>query len=429
MSGRTDATAISLLSLACSSWLGGVALAVPSSCAWNGATRVLSVTIGDEAPPADDTLSVSGTDILLNGVACDPAATTTTVDTISVVGPGPQSIVVDLEGGAFAPGAEVEASGTSEIEFAVTGVDHFLLYGTPSRDSISAGHSGINLNEDDDPDVVLTDVGFLHIFVFTRAGDDTVTGAGDGVVGEALDSILVGLLGPGDDSFVGGRKDDFGAGQHGEDTLWGGPGRDSLSGDRDRDRLYGGLDRDLIGGGSGPDVVFAGRGADDVRGGLGDDKLHGGPGALDQLGGERITGDVGQDSLWGEGGPDRLSGGPDEDRIYGGVADDSLKGGLGDDRMLGRIGDDHMVGGPRGRDEDSMEGGTGDDRIFGSGGGDYVLGGHGDDVLVGDFAGVETGLDGDDYLNADGGTDSINGGGGTDNCLNGESVSRCEPPS
>ena len=88
-----------------------------STCTWDSGTAKLSVFVDvDEV----GTLVVSGTDILFNGSICDAAATTLAVNEIEVTGGASAVLRVDLSGGPFAPGAEVEATGTSESRSPLT---------------------------------------------------------------------------------------------------------------------------------------------------------------------------------------------------------------------------------------------------------------------------------------------------------------------
>ena len=89
-------------------------------------------------------------------MACG-AATTTNTDTITVNGAAgtSETLTLDQQGGAFAPGVEVE-SGTSEIELTVAlgdASDSIVVYGTTGPDAIYIGQSGMALNGDGDRDV------------------------------------------------------------------------------------------------------------------------------------------------------------------------------------------------------------------------------------------------------------------------------------
>ena len=108
------------------------------------------------------TLIVSGAAIMLGGSPCDAGATTSTVDLITIEGDdGIDALTLDLAGGAFGPGAEVEPTGTSEIEFTINlgaGADELTLGGTSGKDELAIGAGGTNLNADNDVDATLSGV-------------------------------------------------------------------------------------------------------------------------------------------------------------------------------------------------------------------------------------------------------------------------------
>ena len=103
------------------------------TCNFAAGTATVTLASGDVA-----TLSVNGAVIQANGAACG-AATTANTDTINVVGAaGAETVVVDLSGGQFAPGASVEPSGLSEIEIAVNlagGTDTLTFQGSAGADA------------------------------------------------------------------------------------------------------------------------------------------------------------------------------------------------------------------------------------------------------------------------------------------------------
>ena len=88
-----------------------------------------------------------------------------------------------------------------------------FILGTSGADTISLGSDGGNLNGDDDVDVFFTDDGY--IVVEAKQGNDSVSGAGDLVVGSALAFTELELIGnagatpsqavPGSTSCSGGR--------------------------------------------------------------------------------------------------------------------------------------------------------------------------------------------------------------------------------
>ena len=91
-------------------------------------------------------LKVSGGAIVFGGSPCG-AATTSNTDTISVSGNAGtvETLDIDMSGGAFAPGATPEATGTSDIELVTTlgdASDLVVVHGTPGDDTIRLGPPG-----------------------------------------------------------------------------------------------------------------------------------------------------------------------------------------------------------------------------------------------------------------------------------------------
>jgi hypothetical protein len=114
-----------------------------STCAWDAGNSAISVMADDGATT---TLVVSGSDILVEGTLCHAGATTATVNSIAVAGgPGPSTVVIDLSGGPFAPGATDEAPDFSEIEFTLDlggDGDTLRILGTAGPDDWSLGEAG-----------------------------------------------------------------------------------------------------------------------------------------------------------------------------------------------------------------------------------------------------------------------------------------------
>ena len=123
-----------------------VAVTVPAShavaaptCALDGGTGTLAVTIGDQGP-AVFTRHLDA--VWLDGAPCD-TATVTNTDLIHVVASTSTTIEVDLAGGPYAPGLSLEQDGTSEIEFFLESSNDDLLsvevVGTDGSDHFAAG--------------------------------------------------------------------------------------------------------------------------------------------------------------------------------------------------------------------------------------------------------------------------------------------------
>jgi len=135
--------------------------------------------------------------------------------------------------------------------------------------------------------------------------------------GFGVSTGVVGLLGAGDDVYVGSPTAfNLVLGHAGNDTASGGRTRDALNGGPGNDRLRGLGGRDTLLGKAGRDRLFGGAGGDVLSGNADDDFLSGGPGG-DLLGGGR--------------GDDALFGGPGRDRLLGGLGRDRLRGGPGRD--------------------------------------------------------------------------------------------------
>jgi Ca2+-binding RTX toxin-like protein len=294
--------------------------------------------------------------------------------------------------------------------------------------------------------------------VIGGAGDDVLTGDGDG---NALEGGL------GDDSIDGGG---------GNDSLSGGGGNDALQGAAGDDALNGGEDNDVMNGGSGGDALDGGSGDDNLDGGTGADALIGGDGtdvadysaaltpvsvnpngaADDGVGGEgdNVAGDVesanggaDDDTLIGNGGNGVLNGGDGNDVLDGGGGADTLIGGAGLDAASyasrtgavavdlsapggdGEAGEndnvtsdvEKVVGGAAGdtltgdANPNVLSGGAGGDTLSGGGGSDGLIGGADNDTLSGgDGSDVLSGDDGKDTLRGDADSDSLNGGTGDD---------------
>ncbi|HXG25519.1 MAG TPA: calcium-binding protein [Candidatus Binatia bacterium] len=251
----------------------GLALLVPlvvapaahaATCAFAGSTLTITYAANDVV-----TLAVSGSSITMNGAACG-AATTANTNLITTAGTvtGNESLVLDLSGGALAPGSASEAGGAAEIEIrADLGAlnDTVVLVGAAGTDAFDFGTVGLNLNDDDDADVTIVNV--ESIVVQTGAGNDRVSALGSGGSGGPLATPVV---------------------------LQGGDGHDDLQGGTGADELAGGAGDDVLSGGDGNDIAEGGDGADTVRGDGGNDVLRGGGGD------DALSGEDGADTVLGE---------------------------------------------------------------------------------------------------------------------------------
>ena len=127
------------------------------------------------------TLSVSGGAIVLDSTACADATVSNT-DTIAVSAPSGsnESLTVDQSGGAFAPGATAEGTGTGEVEIETAlgdASDTITVLGTSGDDTIAVGQSGIGLSSDTDADVTFSPAP-AAVEVRGQGGVNTLTGSG-----------------------------------------------------------------------------------------------------------------------------------------------------------------------------------------------------------------------------------------------------------
>ena len=251
------------------------------SCSYEDApARVLTVTVGDGVGE----IRRRGTQIEVRQQGEDPARcsgdtpTVRNTDTLRIVLVDASFVDLDLNGGAFAPGATPEAEGASEIEIELqVELGTADVYGTSGDDEWHWGPAGanpaLNLNPgvagDRDVDVRITgnQDAYGSLVANGGDGDDTIIGAPNARVrglpiafGDAGDDLL------NTPSIAGERE--FGAELHGgagDDTISGGGHDDELSGDAGNDRIDGRAGADTISAGRGRDRISGGAGGDTVR--------------------------------------------------------------------------------------------------------------------------------------------------------------------
>lgn len=257
-----------------------LALLVPAAtqakigCDYNSATMALSIT----ATRFDEVeVRRSGSEILVAGPSGSALGcgghqpTVTDTDRVEIALRSEGSVWVDLSGGSFAPGATLEAEGSSEIEFTLSGSGYANFEGSGGRDHFrfmdSGDESGVNLNaeEDDDLDLaVASNPSQLLLFVLDGGpGADLIEArgvprlemfaeGGDGndmlIAPRSGSAILEG--GRGRDQIFGGHEGDLIAPGPGADLVKSYAGSDLLltRPDRSRDRIFCGSGRDKIGG-------------------------------------------------------------------------------------------------------------------------------------------------------------------------------------
>lgn len=185
----------------------------------------------------------------------------------------------------FAPGATLEPTGNSEIEFDF-GVndrpyeDTLKIAGSKKRDRFVAGVNGIATNGDGDADV--TDLKVEKFVFLGKGGRDFLSGGGGNGTGGAFGTGLTIYGNGGDDAIRGGTAEDQLLGSAGDDhmdgagkgdVVFGNDGADVVLGRRGADELDGMLGRDRLRGHGGIDNLEGGPGVDDCDGGPGDDTV------------------------------------------------------------------------------------------------------------------------------------------------------------
>jgi Ca2+-binding RTX toxin-like protein len=189
-------------------------------------------------------------------------ATTTNTDSISIAGNAGtvETLVLDMSGGAFAPGATPEGTGISDIELATTlgdAADVVVVHGTSGDDTIRMGQNGMGLNSDTDVDVTFSPLP-AQVEVFGLGGANVLWARG----GSGTGSIYLGNV-------------IFHAGDDPGNVLDGGAGNDQLLGGASADTLTGVDGNDVLDGAGGDDTITGGNGNDDIDGGPGQDSMSG----------------------------------------------------------------------------------------------------------------------------------------------------------
>jgi hemolysin type calcium-binding protein len=155
---------------------------------------------------------------------------------------GTDRYIVDQRNGAFAPGATLEADGTSELETLIGTNDQpadLTVHGTNGHDTLRLGvGGGVMIGLDSDTDVRM--IRARKVALFGNDGDDFLSGRGGSpaaspppattqlnIFGGAGNDTLVDAVGKGEDDLQGEAGDDtlFAVDGH-RDVLRGGPGFD-----------------------------------------------------------------------------------------------------------------------------------------------------------------------------------------------------------
>ncbi len=279
----------------------------PGPCTFDNVAAHLNVTI---AAGGTATLDVAGDRIRVDGAPCP--GTTTTIDRIYVNGAlgSAETLVVDLRGGAFAPGktdesvvieeGEFYTTPTSEIEtFLVLGRDAgdtVRIIGTDGDDSIHAGLNGIAFSATQELNVKgqghVTGAALLTVEMHGLGGRNLLS---VGTAGATGGGGVIGRL------FAGDLGDTL-RGASAPDELFGGAGNDILEGNLGNDTILGGAGVDRLTGGGGNDTLTGGSGADTLIGSDGDDTLR----ADDDENDPQISGGTGVDTAYYDAGIDPL---------------------------------------------------------------------------------------------------------------------------
>ncbi len=246
---------------------GGPPPPPPGPCTYNATTKSVSASVG---AGAEVTLVVVGGAIYFgeSPSACG-AATTTNTDSIAIAGPAgsTESLVLDLSGGPFAPGAASEGAGLGEIEISVNlgdATDGLTVVGSAGADTIRMGQNGLALNGDTDVDVTFAPLP-AEVEILGLGGVNTLTGTGGSGAGSTFTGKVILRAGDSGDLLSGGS---------GHDELYGGAGADTLEGNNGDDVLSGGGGNDNLKGGNGNDTMTGGAGADQFSGSSGNDTMY-----------------------------------------------------------------------------------------------------------------------------------------------------------
>ncbi|MFO0746321.1 MAG: calcium-binding protein [Myxococcota bacterium] len=432
-------------------------LTAPCTFAAVSGVNTATVTVGDNETAVISKRSIDSA-ILVNGVQCG-TATSTTIKRLLINGSsGTNTVILDFINGTFAPGYGTGAGTAGIAVDLVSGSNDALkIRGSTAADTVTIGADGIAFNTDTVKDITYANV---DAYVFSLGGGADVFSASGGYgSGAAFATAVTVYGGDGNDTLSGGTA---------ADTLNGGAGNDTLRGATDA-----ALDTaaDTLNGDDGDDTFDAGNatnGGDTYNGGNGtaDHVSYAnrtilvtvtiGAGSNDGQASENDTVAADIEIVSGGAGNDVLTGGSGNETLNGGAGNDTLTGGDGNDTLNGDAGNDLLVSNDDTSDgADVYVGGAGTDTVdysartvgvtvtmdgvandgeTGADEGDNVkadvenfIGSSGDDIVTGSAAdNAFTGGDGDDILSggagndwfyeedADSGSDTFNGGAGTD---------------
>ena len=232
----------------------------------------------------DVTLSVSGSDLLVNGAFCGPL---TGIVQFNPTGP----IDVVVEAGQQWPGPFAGEPFQN---------DHVQLNVDPLPDGSTMRIVGSNQAE-------------TMLFTVGSGGFGEVRVYNGNYDGLRLIVLFATGNSPDLEFVLGGKRDRFDARESGTwtgtVTVNGGGGRDIITGSGGPDTLLGGPGKDVINGGPGKDVINGGAGPDTINGGGGRDRIDGGGGR------DTANGGGGRDTfVMDDGARDTVNGGRGRDR-------------------------------------------------------------------------------------------------------------------
>lgn len=309
---RRGLSSIAVLAVACAVLVPAPTHALTTSCAFDAGSRVVTAILdtGTHSLRVGVDHEIMLDEVLPCGAAVDDPRNTPLADTITVQAPSGVALVVDLGGGAFAPGFSLEPGTPAEVEIDVHGpLTSLRVEGSGGPDDLRAGRGaglGVNLNGDDDLDVSLE----LDAPITLRGqnGADTLRSAADGLsTGVDVPATLDG--GDGADTLLGGGEADLIRPGGGNDDIDCGAALsvvdptqsplDVLTYDDAPSPVTVDLAAGLATGGNGADTIAGScthlTGSaydDDLLGGSEADVLEGGPG------GDLIDGRGGKDFVW-----------------------------------------------------------------------------------------------------------------------------------
>ena len=313
-----------------------------------------------------------------------------------------------------------------------TGSGNNTVLGGVGADQIF-GKGGNDVIVGDNGNASFTDTGLLTYITTSDVafGGDDVIKAGDG-----FNTILGGS---GADQITGGANTDVIIGDNGNATFDPSSGDSILRDIISTDVTVGG--NDIINAGDGSNVVIGGFGADQITGGANEDVILGdnGHGVFNALGILTYITTISPDV----GGDDVINSGDGTNVVIGGIGADQINGGTGRDIVLGDNGnatfDDTGVltliqtsdAAVPGNYDDIIKGFAGDNVIFGGNGNDQITTLGGNDVIAGDngiatfdstagasvirdIISTDTGIGGNDTINAGDGNNIVIAGYGND---------------